>query len=203
MSYTPEREEPDDEPGLGLGFIPGVAAVIPAAKSIAAAAFKGLLGVVDPGKRRDKEREARAEMWFRLALAGSETAARHLLGGAQFQYTAKERGYYVSRWNAFQGTNATLAMNARTLGPVGIPERDLSSDELAALQDEIDRAHGPGAGLVTLPLPTSPGGAAGGAGGAAGAPGEPGQAGGGSGLLILGALAYLLASGKRGGGRRQ
>lgn len=136
-------------PNYGLGILPVLAAeAVPSVSKILGKIATGLLSVVDPGKKRDANREARAEMWFQYASAGSITAARRLYGGQTIQFTDKEKQYYRDRWAKFQPTHTDLAAQAVSLGALGIPEPgssveppSLSPADQQAIQDEINAYH--------------------------------------------------------------
>lgn len=141
-----------------LGILPLIAAAVPSVSQIAGKIATSLIGIVDPGKKRDANREARAEMWFQYASAGSLTAARRLHGGTHFQYTAKEKAYYVDRWGKFQAANPTLAAQALQAGDLGIPEPGsdiappmLSASDQQAIQAEISAYHAAHAAAGTTP----------------------------------------------------
>lgn len=134
-------------PHLGeyLGIVPLVAAAIPSVKDLAAKALNSVIGIVDPGKKRDANRKARADIWCGLANAGSITAARRVLGGSKVQYTAKERQYYIDCWQKLMASKPALCQQAITLGQLGIPEPgsdvappSLSEEDQQSLQREID-----------------------------------------------------------------
>lgn len=158
MSYAPYRppQRPVRRGGIvpnpsrrntaGLGFVAAAAAVAQnkTVQSIVKDAASAIIGIFDPGKKRDKNREARAEMWYQLALAGSITAARRLYGGQTIQYTDKEKQMYKDRWAKFAQANPTLAQQAVQKGGLGIPEPgsdvvppSLSSTEQEKLRQEI------------------------------------------------------------------
>lgn len=85
-------------------------------------AISAIVGLVDPGQKRDANRRARADMWFNLANLGSITAARRLHGGSQVQYTQEERNLYRDRWNQLVASKPDLAQQALALGDLGVPE---------------------------------------------------------------------------------
>lgn len=131
--------------GTQLGALPLVAAAIPSIKDLARRAINSVIGIVDPGKKRDANRQARAAMWCDFANAGSITAARRVLGGSQVQYTAKERQYYIDCWNKLKASEPMLAQQAQALGPLGVPEPGsdvappfLADEEISSLQREVD-----------------------------------------------------------------
>lgn len=144
--------------GDQLGVLPLVAAAVPSVGQITSKILSGVVSIFDPGKKRDANREARAEMWYQFASAGSITAARRLYGGQQFQYTDKEKGYYRDRWSKFQSALPDLAKQATQLGPLGIPEPgsgveppQLSPADQQAIQAEIDAYHAAHAQQGTTP----------------------------------------------------
>lgn len=131
--------------GEYLGIVPVVAAAIPSVSQLAQKALTAVIGIVDPGKKRDANRKARADIWGNLALAGSVTAARRVLGGSKVQYTPKERQYYIDYWQKLLDTKPALAQQAITLGQLGVPEPgsdvappQLSAEDTASLQKEVD-----------------------------------------------------------------
>lgn len=146
-----------------LGILPVVTAAVPSVSQILSKITTSLVSIVDPGKKRDANREARAEMWYQFASQGSITAARRLHGGTHFQYTPKEKQYYIDRWAKFQRANPTLAAQALQAGDLGIPEPGsgieppaLTPDDQQAIQGEISayaNAHATGA---VSTAPTSP-----------------------------------------------
>lgn len=128
-----------------LGIIPVVAAALPSVKSLATKAISSVIAIVDPGKKRDANRKARAQIWGDFALAGSITAARRVLGGSRVQYTPLERSYYQAYWTKIQAAEPKLATQAMTLGPLGIPEPGsdvappfIPDEEIANIQREVD-----------------------------------------------------------------
>jgi hypothetical protein len=166
-----------------LGVIPVIAAAVPSVTDLAKKALVSLVGIVDPGKKRDAVREAQAEMWFQWASQGSITAARTLHGGTHFPYTPKEKGFYQTRWNRFSASNATLAAQAVAAGDLSPVDAGQSTTPVVipqtvqdTVQAEINVAHG-----VATAKPEN--GGAGGAGGAGG--------GGGVNPLLLLAGAFL------------
>lgn len=161
--------------GEYLGILPAIAAAaIPSVKQLAQRALNSLIGIVDPGKKRDANRKARADIWCSLANAGSITAARRVLGGSKLQYTPKERQYYIDCWQRLLQTKPMLAQQAITLGQLGIPEPgsdvappSISEEDTTTLQREIDAYNvavqtnaplpGPGAPKGLLPAaPSTP-----------------------------------------------
>lgn len=150
--------------GEYLGILPAVAAAaIPSVKQLAQKALTSLIGIVDPGKKRDANRKARADIWCSLANAGSITAARRVLGGSKLQYTAKERQYYIDCWQKLMASKPALAQQAITLGQLGIPEPgsdiappSLSSEDMASLQREIDAYNTAAQTGAPLPGPGAP-----------------------------------------------
>lgn len=163
MAYvrgTPVRSGSGRKVRPQLGILPVIAAAVPSVSQILGKITTSLLAVIDPGKKRDANREARAEMWYQYASAGSITAARRLHGGTHFQYTAKERQYYIDRWAKFQAANPALAGQAQQLGDLGIPEPGsdlapptLSPEDQQAIQAEIDAYHQAHAAAGTTPPP--------------------------------------------------
>lgn len=151
QSRTPTRNTRSIRVRLGgdqLGILPLAAAAVPSVSQITGKILTGLVSIVDPGKKRDANREARAEMWYQYASAGSVTAARRLYGGQQFQYTDKEKAYYRTRWSKFQTAIPDLAAQAVQLGALGIPEPGsdlqppaLSASDQQVIQGEIDAYH--------------------------------------------------------------
>lgn len=141
-----------------LGILPVVAAAVPSVSQILGKITTSLISIVDPGKKRDANREARAEMWYQYASGGSVTAARRVHGGIHFQYTPKEKQYYIDRWAKFQSANPGLAAQAIAAGDLGIPEPgsdlvppSLSAAEQAAIQAEINAYHAAHAAAGTSP----------------------------------------------------
>lgn len=94
-----------------------------------------IVGVFDPGKARDAQREARAEMWYQLALKGSSYAGRHVLGGRTMVYTVKEKGYYETRWNELLTSNPRIAQLAQQLGGMGIPDNPTDAEQTQMAQE--------------------------------------------------------------------
>lgn len=133
-----------------LGIVPVLAAAIPSVRQLAGKAIASVIGIVDPGKKRDANRKARAQMWCDLANAGSITAARRVLGGSKVQYTPLERGYYQACWTALQTKEPRLAQLAVSLGGLGVPEPGsdqappfIGDEDVSALQREIDEYRNP------------------------------------------------------------
>lgn len=131
--------------GAYLGQLELAATAIPSVSQLANKALASVIGIVDPGKKRDANRVARANIWCGLANLGSITAARRVLGGSQVQYTPKERQYYIDCWNKLLKSKPALAQQAVTLGALGIPEpgSDLAppaipAEDMASLQNEVD-----------------------------------------------------------------
>lgn len=132
--------------GDEIGVVPAiVAAAIPSVKTLALKALNSVVGIFDPGKRRDANRAARAVLWGDLAVAGSITAARRVLGGTTLQFTDKERQYYRDQWKRVQASEPRLAAQAQALGGLGIPEpgsdqepAKIGDEDTASLQREID-----------------------------------------------------------------
>jgi hypothetical protein len=146
--------------GDQLGILPLVASAVPSVSQIAGKIVTSLVSIVDPGKKRDANREARAEMYYQYATAGSITAARRLYGGQTVQYTAKERQYYKDRWPKFAAAVPDLAAQAVALGlgPDGIPEPgsgtappQLSAVDSQQIQSEINAWHAAHAQAGTTP----------------------------------------------------
>lgn len=130
--------------GAYLGQLELATAALPSVDQLAKKALADVIGIVDPGKKRDANRLARANLWCALANQGSITAARRVLGGSKVQYTAKERQYYIDCWNKLLVSKPALAQQAITLGQLGIPEpgSDLAppaipAEDIASLQNEI------------------------------------------------------------------
>lgn len=177
-----------------LGVVPTlVAAAIPSVRQLALKALNSVAGIFDPGKRRDANRKARAQMWGDLAVAGSITAARRVYGGQTLVYTDKERQYYRDQWKRLQSAESTLASQAISLGGMAIPEpgsdqepAKLPDEDVASLQREID-AYRTGSASLTPNAPLS-------------SPATPTQAGFGS-FLGVGLLVTLALRALRRGGR--
>lgn len=150
--------------GSQLGILPLVAAAVPSVSTILGNIGKSVLSIFDPGKKRDANREARAEMFYQFASAGSLTAARALYGGAERGSVgaASEIAMYKTRWAKLQAANPTLAAQAVQAGPVGVgPDPGLNpptipSDEQQAIQAEINVYHAAHAAAGTTP-PAQPG----------------------------------------------
>lgn len=177
--------------GDEIGIIPAiVTAAIPSVRTLALKALNSVVGIFDPGKRRDTNRASRAVMWGDIAVAGSITAARRVLGGTTLQFTDKERQYYRDQWKRLQSAEPRLAAQAQTLGGIGIPEpgsdqepAKIGDEDLSSLQREIDAYR---AGVNSAPSST-------------GAPASaPAKAGAGTllGLGLLGALLSKLFKGR-------
>lgn len=110
--------------------------------SILTSARNAIVGIVDPGRKRDANRRARADMWARLADQGSITAARILYGGTYKQYTSEEKGWYRDRWNIFQRSHPDLASEAMRLGGLGVPEPGSGSEPpqlTSAMQAQVEQ----------------------------------------------------------------
>lgn len=152
------------DPNDTLGVLPAVvAAAIPSVKTLAQKALNSVLGIFDPGKRRDANRQARAVMWGDIAVAGSITAARRVLGGQTLVYTEKEKQYYRDQWKRLQSTEKRLADQAVTLGGLGIPEPGsdqeparISDEDMQSLQREIDAYRTGGTTTATATTPVAP-----------------------------------------------
>jgi len=142
-----------------LGIVPAViAAAVPSVKQLAERALASVVGIFDPGKRRDANRKSRAELWGNLATLGSITAARRVYGGMTLQFTDKERGYYRDQWTRLTSAQPTLAAQAKTLGGLGIPEPGsdqeparLSDEDSSSLQNEIDAFRSGGPSPIPVP----------------------------------------------------
>jgi hypothetical protein len=143
----------------GLGLLPlAAAAASPTVENIVKNAATAIIGIFDPGKKRDANREARAEMYYQLALAGSITATRRLYGGQTIQYTDKEKQMYRDRWAKFAQANPTLAAKAQQMGGLGIPEpgSDVQPPALSATdQEKIRQEIALATGNPSEPLPPS------------------------------------------------
>lgn len=146
--------------GTDLGALPLAAAAIPSIKSLATKAISSVIAIVDPGKKREANRKARAQMWGDFARAGSITAARRVLGGSRVQYTPTERGYYQTQWNSLMAAEPRLANQALVEGPLGVPEPGsdvappfIPDEDVAALQREVDFYRNPE--TAALPATTS------------------------------------------------
>jgi hypothetical protein len=164
-----------------LGIVPVIAAAVPSVKDLAAKALKSLVSIVDPGKKRDAVREAQAETWFNWANEGSITAARTLHGGTHFPYTVKEKGFYQTRWNKLQASNATLAAQAAQAGDLSPVDAGQSTTPVVipqatqdVVQQEINASHG----VASKPAP--------------GAAKNGGGGGGVNPLLLLAGASFLL-----------
>ena len=138
-----------------LGVFPVVAAAIPSVKDLASKAITSVIAIVDPGKKRDANRKARAQMWGDFARAGSITAARRVYGGQTSQYTKEEKALYVAQWNSLRSAEPKLAAQAQALKGLSIPEPGsdvtppyLAPEEVAAIQQEVDEYRAP-EGVVT------------------------------------------------------
>jgi hypothetical protein len=147
-----------------LGILPLVAAAVPSVSQILGKIGSSVLSILDPGKKRDANREARAEMFYQFASAGSITAARALYGGAEKGSVGahSEIAMYVTRWQKLQAANPTLAAAARAAGPLGVgPDPGMNpptipADEQAAIQQEINAFHMAHAAAGITP-PSQPG----------------------------------------------
>ena len=182
--------------GTNLGALPlVVASAIPSVKTLATKAINSIIGIFDPGKKRDANRKARATFWGDTAVAGSITAARRVLSGRTMVYTTEEKALYNAQWSRLVGANPSLAAKAQSLGnmPDGIPEPgsdasppfSVPPDVLASLQEEINVYHGSTATAADVDAAADAKAAA-----------KPSQAG--TGLLFgLGILGALLAGRKR------
>jgi hypothetical protein len=131
--------------GAYLGQLEIAAIAVPSVKDLAAKALNSVIGIVDPGKKRDANRKARATIWCGLANAGSVTAARRVLGGSNVQYTPLERSYYADCWTKLLASKPVLAQQAKALGQLGVPEPGsdvapptIPEEDMATLQNEID-----------------------------------------------------------------
>jgi len=137
--------------GDSLGALPLLAAAAssPTVRGAISKAVGGLIGIVDPGKKREANRKARAQMWGDIARQGSITAARYILGGRTMVYTVNEKGYYEEQWKQLQAAQPGLASRAQSLGGLGPPgngDDPPSIDEYTqqALQKEVDEFRNPG-----------------------------------------------------------
>lgn len=147
-----------------LGILPLVAAAVPSVSQILGKIGAGVLSIFDPGKKRDANREARAEMFYQFAVAGSLTAARALYGGAEKGSVGaqSEIAMYKTRWSKLQASSPTLVAQAIAAGPLGVgPDPGvnpptLPADEQAAIQSEINAYHAAHAAAGTAP-PKQPG----------------------------------------------
>jgi hypothetical protein len=144
--YSPTRVRVANDQ---LGVVPLIAAAVPSVKDLAAKAFTSLVAIFDPGKKRDAVREGQAEAFYQWAVAGSLTAARTLHGGTRIPYTVKEKGFYQTRWNKLQASNATLAAQAVAAGDLAPIDAGQSTTAiqfppslLDTVQNEINIAHG-------------------------------------------------------------
>lgn len=131
--------------GAGIGSTvggPGVGTAIGSAGASAVRSALGhlvgsVVGIFDPGKARDAQRENRAEMWYQIAKQGSTYAGRHVYGGRTLVYTVKEKGYYNDRWTNLKAENPRIAQAAEQLGGLGIPDNP-TDGELNQMAQEID-----------------------------------------------------------------
>lgn len=96
-----------------------------------------VVGIFDPGKARDAQRESRAEMWYQIAVQGSTYAGRHVFGGRTLVYTVKEKGYYEDRWNKLMSNNPRIATLSQQMGGLGIPDNPTDAEKNQMAQ-EID-----------------------------------------------------------------
>lgn len=147
-----------------LGIVPLVAAAVPSVTKILGSIGQSVINIFDPGKKRDANREARAEMFYQFAVAGSLTAARALYGGAERGAVgaASEIAMYKTRWAKLQSSSPDLVTAAIAAGPLGVgPDPGtnpptIPSDEQAAIQTEINAYHAAHAVAGTTP-PAQPG----------------------------------------------
>lgn len=157
------RVAPDDQLG-DLGILPLVAAAVPSVSQILGKIGTSVLSIFDPGKKRDANREARAEMFYQFAVAGSLTAARALYGGAEKGSVgaASEIAMYKTRWAKLQASSPALCAQAIAAGPLGVgpdPGQNpptIPADEQASIQAEINAYHAAHAAAGTTP-PKQPG----------------------------------------------
>lgn len=123
-------------------------------KSLAVKAINSLIGIFDPGKKREASRKARAVFYGDLAVAGSITAARIVNGGAaggQYQqYTTDEKAYYADQLARLKAADPTLQARALTAGELPVPgDGDSpagwqpSSETVETFQREIDAYKSP------------------------------------------------------------
>lgn len=136
-------------------------------KSLAVKALNSLIGIFDPGKKREASRKARATFYGDLAVAGSITAARILMGGAsggQYQqYTTNEKGYYDAQVARLRTADPVLYAKAQQAGELPVPgDGDTpagwqpSSETIDSFQREIDGYRNPGDASVTGQNPNAP-----------------------------------------------
>lgn len=135
--------------GDSLGVLPLVAAAVPSVSTLLKNAANSLIGIVDPGKKRDANREARARMYGALAVQGSITAANRVYSAAVGIHggegPTKEAGWYKEEWAKIQAAVPTLAAAVPILPRVGLPdpqEPTLSAADQTLIQNEINAYHG-------------------------------------------------------------
>lgn len=116
---------------------PVLAAAASDVKKLISNLASSIIGLVDPGKKRDAQREQKAETYYQVAKLGSLTAARHLYGGSYLQYTIKEKGFYSDRWTRFKTESPTLAQQAVTAGGINSTP-DITDADISQMQKEVD-----------------------------------------------------------------
>ena len=133
--------------GDALGIVPLVAAAVPSVQTLLKNAAGSIVGIFDPGKKRDAERKARADMYLNLALQGSITAANRLYSASISSGIAsdKEKGWYQQNWRQFSAQMPDLAAKVLALPRVGLPDPqrpELSPADTELIQNEINAFHG-------------------------------------------------------------
>jgi hypothetical protein len=138
--------------GDQLGILPVVAAAVPSVSQILGKIGSSVIAIFDPGKKRDADREARAEMYYQLALQGSTTAANRMYSAAVGIHggvgPTKEANFYKERWAKFQAQMPDLAATIPSLPRVGLPDPQaptLQPADQQAIQAEITAFHTGGA----------------------------------------------------------
>lgn len=135
--------------GDQLGILPVIAAAAPSVTDLAKKAGMALVGIVDPGKKRDAERQARANMYRELAKQGSITAANRVysasIGIHGGEGPTKEANWYKQAWSDIQATVPDIAAKVPSLPRVGLPDPqrpELSAADTSLIQNEINLYHG-------------------------------------------------------------
>lgn len=137
-----------------------VGAVAGVASSIVSSVLGSVLGFLDPGRARDANRQARADMYLSIAEKGSLYAARVLYGSQTGVYTIKEKAMYAANWKKLQAYNPSLAQQAIVMGGVTPPDKyppdSPTQSEIKQMDDEIAAYQRGQSALVPLaPVPNA------------------------------------------------
>jgi hypothetical protein len=147
--YVGGLYRPPFNQGTGLGVLP-LAAALPSITSVLSNVGQSIIGIVDPGKKRDAERQARASMYEQLAVQGSSTAANRVYSAAigihGGEGPTKEANWYKAAWAHIQQAMPAEFVAKVVASPrVGLPDPqrpELAPADAASIQAEINAYHG-------------------------------------------------------------